>query len=80
MKTDDRRFEGQVSRPLSEYRRAIRADNPDMSDSEVDRLARETRNFDAKHLDSYLKGKQFMSFGRTQFGKKVVHVVKAILK
>ncbi len=69
-----RKFDGEIV-PLSELRERFRKDNPKATDEEIEKLAREKRNFNNKHLRAYIKGHQIFHFGRDNYKRPQPNVV-----
>ena len=67
-----RKFDGDFDIPLSELRERARKEYPD---GDIERLARDKRNFNNKHLRAYLKGHQIFYFGKDEFNKPIPFVV-----
>ena len=77
MKPKSRKYEGDFMVPMSELRERARKEYPDVSEERIERLAREKRNFNTKHLRSYLKGHQIFYYGKDEFNRPVPYVVQA---
>ena len=72
MKTKSRKFDGDFDIPLSDLGEKARKEYPD---GDIERLARDKRNFNNKHLRAYLKGHQIFYFGKDNFNKPIPFVV-----
>jgi len=72
LKKSERKFYGDFDIPLSDLREKARKEYPD---GDIERLARDKRNFNNKHLRAYLKGHQIFFFGKDNFNKPIPFVV-----
>jgi len=72
-----RRFEGEFNRHWKDIAAEVREENPKLGEPQIERTAKDRRNFNDAHLKAYLKGKQIFHFGRDEFNRPVPFVVKA---
>ena len=70
-----RKFEGDFMVPLSKLKERVRKEYPGISEEKVDRLARDKRNFNTKHLRAYCKGHQMFYFGKDEYHRPIPFVV-----
>ena len=72
-----RRFTGDFMVPLAALRGRVRKEYPDASDELIERLARDKRNFNTKHLRAYIKGHQIFYFGKDEYHRPIPFVVQS---
>ena len=72
-----RTFLGDFNIPWRDLAVQIREKFPDLSDEQVERGAKDRRNFNKKHLQAYIKGHQIFHFGKNEYNIPIPFVVQA---
>ena len=74
-KKESRKFTGDFMVPMSELREKARKEYPGATEEVIEGLARDKRNFNNKHLRSYIKGHQIFHFGKDKYHRPIPFVV-----